>query len=70
MSHNISAGSIFDWRIPIQSTWACKIVPSWMIASCFVVLTWNPWENYVSKANVQGRGLKMKGATTYIVSPA
>jgi hypothetical protein len=38
-----------------------------MIASCFVVLTWNPWENYVRKANVQGRGIRMKGETAYIV---
>ncbi|KAF9651998.1 hypothetical protein BDM02DRAFT_3090013 [Thelephora ganbajun] len=61
-----SAGSIFGWRIPVDSIWACKAIPSLMVASCFVVLTWNPWENYVKKANVQGRGIKMKGETTYI----
>ena len=61
-------GSILDWRIPVDSIWACKIIPSLMIASCFVVLTWNPWENYVNKANIQGRGIKVKGETAYIVS--
>ena len=39
-----------------------------MIVSCFLVLTWNPWENHVKKANVQGRGFRMKGETAYIVS--
>lgn len=65
---HIPIGSIFDWRIPVDSIWAYKIVPSLMIASCLVVLTWNPWENYVSKANIQGRGIRIKGETTYIVS--
>jgi len=61
------AGSIFEWRIPVNNIWACKVAPSLMIASCFVVLTWNPWEDYVNKANVQGRGFRMKGATAYII---
>lgn len=61
------AGSIFDWRIPVDSVWACRIIPSLMIASCFAVLTWNPWDNYVNKANIQGRGFRMKGATAYII---
>ena len=65
---NVLAGSILDWRIPIDSIWAYKVIPSLMIASCFVVLTWNPWENYVKKANVQGRGIRIKGKTAYIVS--
>ena len=66
--HGISVGSIFDWRIPIDSVWACKLIPSFMTASCFVALTWNPRENYVRKANIQGRGIKIKGETAYIVS--
>lgn len=64
----ISLGSIFDWRIPVDSIWVRKIAPSLIIASCFVVLTWNPWENHVNKANVQGRGFRIKGTTAYIVS--
>lgn len=66
--HNTFVGSIFDWRIPIDSIWICKLIPSFMTASCFVVLTWNPWENYVKKANIQGRGIKIKGETAYTVS--
>ena len=66
-AHLIPQGSIFDWRIPIDEAWAYKIIPSLVVASSFVVLTWNPWENYVKKANVQGRGIKMKGETAYIV---
>lgn len=67
-AHGVLIGSIFDWRIPIDSIWASKIIPSFMIASCFVVLTWNPWENHVKKASIQGRGIRIKGETTYIVS--
>ena len=65
---HIPIGSILDWRIPVDTVWACKFIPSLMIASCFVVLTWNPWENYVNKANIQGRGIRIKGETAYIVS--
>jgi len=68
--HHIPVGSIFDWRLPTDSVWAYKILPGIVIASCFMVLTWNPWENYVNKANVQGRGIRMKGETAYIVSGA
>jgi len=67
-AHVAHAGSIFDWRIPIGNIWVCKVIPSLMIASCSLVLTWNPWENHVKKANVQGRGFRMKGETAYIVS--
>jgi hypothetical protein len=67
ISELILIGSILDWRIPVDNIWACKIIPSLIIASCFVALTWNPWENYVSKANIQGRGIRIKGETAYIV---
>ena len=67
-AQHISIGSFFDWRIPVDSIWAHKITPGSIIASCFVVLTWNPWENHVNKANVQGRGLRMKGTDVYVVS--
>ena len=67
-AHVLPIGSVFDWRIPIDNMWTFKAIPSLMIASCFLVLTWNPWENYVKKANVQGRGIRMKGETAYIVS--
>ena len=66
---HIPIGSILDWRIPVDNVWACKVIPSLMIASCFVVLTWNPWENYVNKENVQGKSIRIKGDTAYTVSP-
>lgn len=69
-AHAAHTGSIFDWRIPVDNIWVYKVIPSLTIASCFLVLTWNPWENYVKKANVQGRGIRMKGKTAYTVSCA
>ena len=69
-THVTHTGSIFDWRIPVDNIWACKVISSVMVGSCFLVLTWNPWENYVKKANVQGRGYRIKGETAYIVRHA